>query len=74
MGYPPCPRLLSHWFSPKEIATKMAYWNAAHTIGGATIIVLCSYIMDFSGHNWRLCFFIPAGILIAVKLLNTLFN
>src|ERR1043166_4795480 len=32
MGFPPCARLLSHWFAPKELARKMAIWNASHTI------------------------------------------
>ncbi len=69
MGYPPCARLLTHWFAPKEIATKMAFWNASHTLGGAGILVLCGYLVKNNG-NWRLCFFVPAGIaLIAAVLL-----
>ena len=31
MGYPPCARLISHWFAPKELATKMSFWNASHS-------------------------------------------
>src|SRR5262249_52784527 len=34
MGYPPCARLLTHWFAPKQLATKMALWNASHALGG----------------------------------------
>lgn len=62
MGYPPCARLLTHWFSPKELATKMSYWNASHQIGGGLITILCSLILSHSHNNWRLCFFIPAVI------------
>ena len=24
MGFPPCARLMTHWFPPRELATKMA--------------------------------------------------
>src|SRR5215471_19904981 len=27
MGFPPCARLLTHWFPPKTLATKMSIWN-----------------------------------------------
>lgn len=70
MGYPPCARLLTHWFSPKEIATKMSYWNSSHCMGASGILLLCAYLIQFTG-NWRLCFFVPAGIasIVAVMLL-----
>jgi sugar phosphate permease len=66
MGYPPCARLLAHWFSPKELATKMAYWNASHSLGGAGILILCGQILKYYPHGWQLCFFIPAAIALAV--------
>ena len=59
MGFPPCARLLTNWFSPKQLATKMSIWNMSHPIGGGLIVILCGYLV---GINWRLCFFIPAGI------------
>ena len=34
MGFPPCARLLTNWFSPKQLATKMSIWNISHQIGG----------------------------------------
>src|SRR5271170_6184470 len=55
MGYPPCARLLSHWFSPKELATKMSYWNASHAFGGGGILILCGYLVVHFG--WRSCFY-----------------
>jgi OPA family glycerol-3-phosphate transporter-like MFS transporter/OPA family sugar phosphate sensor protein UhpC-like MFS transporter len=65
MGYPPCARLLTHWFSPKELATKMSFWNASHSLGGGAIVVLCAYL---AGHfnSWRICFFVPALIAAAM--------
>lgn len=59
MGFPPCARLLTHWFSPKELATKMAMWNTSHTIGAAVVLVMCGYLVKVS---WRLCFIVPAGL------------
>lgn len=71
MGFPPCARLITHWFSPKELATKMAIWNTSHTIGAASVVVLCGYLVVY---DWRLCFFVPAGlaVLMAFMLLNWL--
>jgi len=59
MGFPPCARLLSHWFSPKELVTKFSIWNASHSIGAAVIMIMGGYLALV---NWRLCFFVPAGI------------
>ncbi|MDB5322056.1 MAG: transporter [Phycisphaerales bacterium] len=71
MGFPPCARLLTHWFPPKQLATKMAIWNSSHSIGAMTIVVMCGYL---AGYSWRLCFFVPAAMAIvcAVVLFLTL--
>ncbi len=37
MGWPPCGRVMAHWFSLRERGTKMAIWNTAHNIGGALV-------------------------------------
>ena len=68
MGYPPCARLLTHWFSPKELATKMSFWNASHSLGGGAIVVLCGYLVQHYG-TWRVCFFVPAGIAAVMAML-----
>lgn len=67
MGFPPCARLMTHWFSPKEFATKFAIWNTSHSIGAALVVVLCGYLVAHFG-NWRLCFFVPAGLAILCAL------
>ena len=59
MGFPPCARLMAHWFSPKELATNYSIWNTSHSIGAGLVVVLCGYLAVF---NWRLCFFVPAGL------------
>lgn len=57
MGFPPCSRLMTHWFPPKELATKMSIWNTSHSIGGSLVAVLCGFLAVY---DWRLCFYIPA--------------
>jgi OPA family glycerol-3-phosphate transporter-like MFS transporter/OPA family sugar phosphate sensor protein UhpC-like MFS transporter len=71
MGFPPCARLMTHWFPPRELATKMSVWNTSHSIGGGLIFVLCAWLVGFS---WRLCFIVPAALAIvaAVVMLFTL--
>ena len=37
MGFPPCCRVMTHWFPPRRLATVMSVWNISHSIGaGAT--------------------------------------
>jgi sugar phosphate permease len=62
MGFPPCARLMAHWFKPKELATYFTVWNTSHSIGAGLVVVLCGYLAP---HGWRLCFFVPAGMAIA---------
>src|SRR5881398_2617760 len=59
MGFPPCARLLTNWFSPKQLASRMSIWNISHQIGGGLIVILCGYLVVIS---WRLAFFVPAAI------------
>jgi OPA family glycerol-3-phosphate transporter-like MFS transporter/OPA family sugar phosphate sensor protein UhpC-like MFS transporter len=66
MGFPPCARLMTNWFSPKVLATKFSIWNSSHCIGGALILILCGYLVAM---GWRVCFFVPAAIALAVAVL-----
>lgn len=59
MGFPPCARALTHWFSPRERGLKFAIWNTSHSIGAALVMVLCGYL---AAVNWRLAFFVPGGL------------
>jgi OPA family glycerol-3-phosphate transporter-like MFS transporter/OPA family sugar phosphate sensor protein UhpC-like MFS transporter len=65
MGFPPCARLMTHWFPPKELATHFSIWNTSHSIGAGLVVVLCGYL---AAYNWRLCFFVPAGLAILTSL------
>jgi OPA family glycerol-3-phosphate transporter-like MFS transporter/OPA family sugar phosphate sensor protein UhpC-like MFS transporter len=59
MGFPPCARVITHWYSPRERATVFSVWNTSHSIGAAGVLVLSSYLVRY---DWRLCFVVPAAI------------
>jgi OPA family glycerol-3-phosphate transporter-like MFS transporter/OPA family sugar phosphate sensor protein UhpC-like MFS transporter len=68
MGFPPCARNMGYWFSPKERGTTFGIWHTGHTAGAALVAVLTGFIVKETG-NWRLCFFVPAGIAVAGALM-----
>jgi OPA family glycerol-3-phosphate transporter-like MFS transporter/OPA family sugar phosphate sensor protein UhpC-like MFS transporter len=70
VGFPPCARLLTHWFSPKQLPMKMSIWSSSHSLGAGLVVVLCGYLVV---HGWRLCFYVPAAIALAGALLLALF-
>lgn len=39
MGWPPCGRVMTHWFSQNERGTKMSIWNCAHNVGDRKSVV-----------------------------------
>jgi sugar phosphate permease len=57
MGFPPCCRLMTHWFRPERLASTMSIWNTSHSIGAALAGVACGYFVLL---GWRWCFFAPA--------------
>jgi len=73
MGFPPCARLLTHWFPPRRLATAMSVWNISHSAGAGAVVVLCGYLVSHFG-DWRMCFFVPAAmaLVVAAILLITL--
>jgi len=71
-GVPPCVRLLTSWFSPREIGRAWGVWNASHQIGGAIIAIWAGWLVTHYG--WRSAFWAPALLCIggAFWLLNRL--
>ena len=43
MGWPPCGRVMTHWFSQNERGTMMSIWNCAHNVGGAVVGPMAAY-------------------------------
>jgi OPA family glycerol-3-phosphate transporter-like MFS transporter/OPA family sugar phosphate sensor protein UhpC-like MFS transporter len=72
IGFPPCARLMTHWFHPRELATKMSQWNISHGLGAGAVAILCGYLVHHY-NNWRLCFFVPAALAIVTSLLLLIF-
>lgn len=64
MGFPPCARILAHWFAPAERGRMWGIWNGSHMIGAAGILVLAGWL----GKNWgwQAVFLVPAAIALAM--------
>jgi phosphoglycerate transporter family protein len=58
VGVPPCTRLLTFWYSPREIGRAWGIWNSSHQIGSAIIAVAAGYLVTHYG--WRSAFWAPA--------------
>ena len=43
MGWPPCGRVMTHWFSQNERGTMMSIWNCAHNVGGGLVGPMATY-------------------------------
>ena len=50
-GWPPCARLLTHWYSQKERGTWWGFWNTSHSVGGAVIPLIAGLCAQYFG--WR---------------------
>ena len=71
-GWPPCARLLSHWYSQSERGRWWAVWSTSHNIGGALILYIAAPVAAIYG--WRFAFYVPAILSIGMGfvLLNRL--
>lgn len=57
MGMPPCSRLLTRWFAPKELGRAWGIWNASHQMGSAIIVVWAAHLILHWG--WRAALWVP---------------
>lgn len=60
MGYGPCARGLSHWYSSRERGTVFGVWNISHNIGGGIAGVVAAQCAAMWG--WQSAFYVPGGI------------
>jgi OPA family glycerol-3-phosphate transporter-like MFS transporter len=60
MGYGPCTRGLSHWFSVKERGTIFGVWNISHNVGGGIAGYLAAKCAEHWG--WPSAFYVPGTI------------
>ncbi|MBN4067091.1 MFS transporter [Simkania negevensis] len=63
-GWPPCARLLRHWYATSERGTWWGIWSTAHNVGGALIPLFAVLCIQWFG--WRGALFIPAGLCLVV--------
>jgi MFS transporter, OPA family, glycerol-3-phosphate transporter len=71
MGWPPCGRVVVHWFSVKERGTKMSIWNVAHNVGGGLMAPLAIAGMTIFG-NWEGKLLFPSLIALVVAFITYL--
>jgi OPA family glycerol-3-phosphate transporter-like MFS transporter len=60
MGYGPCSRGLSHWYSERERGTIFGVWNISHNIGGGIAGFLAAKSAEHWG--WPSAFYVPGAI------------
>lgn len=59
-GWPPCARLLTHWYAQEERGRWWSIWNTSHNLGGTLCPILVSALVAY--FNWRVAMCVP-GIL-----------
>lgn len=64
-GWPPCARLLTHWYSKAERGAWWSSWNVCHNVGGGIVVPLIAggAALYF---DWRTAMYIPGVICILV--------
>jgi len=79
MGWPPCGRVMTRWFSIKERGTWMSVWNCAHNVGGALVGPMAAYGAMwfgswFYGNDEKMYFLIgtyafPAAVAVLIAII-----
>ena len=85
MGWAPCARTLTHWFSDDERGTKFAIWNLAHNVGGGIVGPIINGALALAGVlgllaiagegrlPFHLIFYVPALMAIGMGVLIATF-
>ncbi|WKD60234.1 Glycerol-3-phosphate transporter [Corynebacterium ciconiae DSM 44920] len=72
MGWPPCGRVLVHWFSTNERGFKTSLWNTAHNVGGAALPALIALGLWMFPDTWEVAFWVPAVVALLVAAIGFL--
>jgi len=67
MGFPPCAKVMAHWFAVKERGRMWGLWNVSHMVGAAGILVLAGWLGTHYG--WRAVFLVPAAIAVVMSII-----
>ncbi len=72
MGWPPCGKTMTHWFSARERGRIVSVWNVAHNVGGALVAPLALIGVSLF-HDWGATFYfnsiVAAGCAVLAWLL-----
>lgn len=71
MGWPPCGRVMVHWFSIRERGTKMSIWNVAHNVGGGIIGPLAILGVAIFA-DWQSKLYFPGFVALGVAFISWL--
>lgn len=61
MGWPPCGRVMGHWFSESERGLTFSVWNTSHNVGGGLAGVITAWAVETFG-GWQYAFYVPGTI------------
>jgi OPA family sugar phosphate sensor protein UhpC-like MFS transporter len=61
-GWPPCAKLLTHWYSQSERGRWWGLWNTSHNVGGALIPIVGAACAEQWG--WRSAMWLPGVVCI----------
>ena len=61
-GWPPCAKLLTHWYSQNERGRWWSMWNTSHNVGGFIIPFIAAFAAQHYG--WRMAMYFPGVICI----------
>ncbi len=68
MGWPPCGRVMVHWFSPGERGIMMSFWNVAHNVGGGLVGPVAILAMELFG-DWHSVLYLHGFLALAAAVL-----
>ncbi len=63
MGWPPCGRVVAHWYSVRERGTAMSIWNLAHNLGGFLVGPLTVLGLELF-NDWHAKLYFPGMVAI----------
>ena len=71
-GWPPCAKLLTHWYSQKERGTWWGMTSTSHSVGGALIPFIAALCANYWG--WRFAMYVPGAmcVIMGFFLMNRL--
>lgn len=67
MGWPPCGRVVAHWYSIRERGTAMSVWNLAHNLGGFLVGPLTVLGLELF-NDWHAKLYFPGMVAILFAL------